>query len=415
MAQAKQVTVGSNETDLPLLKFESHWMMQYQWPITTVQFYTGDAEKAAVSLKDRLIEVAKLNPWIGATLVKDPKKHGKLLALRYDKENPPIDDMFQVSSDLKIQQDMPYEDLVKAVSSSTACVPNGGGLIKEGRPVSKLTVAPNGEGSFVVIFSMSHTVGDGHTYYTILKQLAAGAEIFAMDVDRSEKCHEKIPSVTGEKEYKFMMNPPFCMLCHYLGIYFKYKKKPPVCFLLDDAKLKEAKASSKAESGAAPYVSTNDIVTSGFARAVKAKMITMAANFRGRTEGLTDKHAGNYFGGLMWGSEGSATPNRIRNALNGPAPLSRCELPGCCISGNWSAMISNWSSMSKGELEIADCTQTLHLPYLNTKEMMEDSCIVFTARPGQVAVMLFLQNCTVDDVKRELPLGEPVSSKMFGC
>jgi hypothetical protein len=415
MAQTKQVTVGSNATELPLLKFESHWMMQYQWPITTLQFYTGDAEKAATFLKGRLTEVAQLNPWIGAKLVKDPKKHGKLLALHYDKENPPIDDMFQVNNDLKLTPDVPYEDLVKAVSSSTACVPNGGGLIKEGTPVSKLTVAPNGDGSFAVIFSMSHTVGDGHTYYTILSQLSSGAEPFAMEVNRMEKAHEAIPSVTGEKEYKFMMNPPFCMLCHYMGIYFKYKKKPPACFILDTDKLKAAKESAKAESGAPPYVTTNDIVTSGFARAVKAKMITVAANFRGRAEGLTDKHAGNYFGGLMYGTEGAATPNRIRTALNGPAPLSRCELPGCCISGNWSAMISNWSSMSKGDLLIPDCTQTLHLPYLNIKEMMEDSCIVFKARPGQVAVMLFLQNCTVDDVKRELPLGEPVSAKMFGA
>ena len=144
-------------------------------------------------------------------------------------------------------------------------------------------------------------------------------------------------------------------------------------------------------------------------------MLTMTVDFRNKVEGLTAKHAGNYFGGLIWDPDGYGSPNTIRTALTGSPPLSRGTLPtGCCISGNWTAMISNWSSMSKGSLDIPDCQQTLHLPYLNTAEMKVDSCIVFKARPGEVAVMLFLQNATVDAAKAQLPLGEPVSTGMFG-
>ena len=54
-------------------------------------------------------------------------------------------------------------------------------------------------------------------------------------------------------------------------------------------------------------------------------------------------------------------------------------------------------------MDIPDCTQTMHLPYLNTKEMMEDSCVIFKARPNQVACMFFLQSVTIEDVQKELP------------
>ena len=84
----------------------------------------------------------------------------------------------------------------------------------------------------------------------------------------------------------------------------KAKKNPPQCFYLDKEKLKTAKEIAAAEPGAAPFVSSNDIVTSGFARATNSKMITMAMDFRGRLEGLTTKHAGNYHLGLLFGPDG---------------------------------------------------------------------------------------------------------------
>ena len=67
-----------------------------------MQFYKGDPTAAATYLKNRMLEVAKANPWIGSEIVKDKEKHGKLLAMRYSKNNPPIDDMFEVNNELDI-------------------------------------------------------------------------------------------------------------------------------------------------------------------------------------------------------------------------------------------------------------------------------------------------------------------------
>ena len=67
--------------------------------------------------------------------------------------------------------------------------------------------------------------------------------------------------------------------------------------------------------------------------------------------------------------------------------------------------------MSKGDLVIPGCEQTLHLPYVMAEPI--DCCVVFKARPGKVAVMMFVQNGTIDDLRRELPLGEVVSADIF--
>ena len=170
--------------------------------------------------------------------------------------------------------------------------------------------------------------------------------------------------------------------------------------------IKYIKENAKKETGAEEYVSTNDIITSGFGRATKAQMLTMPINIRGKEEKCNKNLAGNYWTGLMFGADALSSPNGIRNSLNGQAPYSRCVLPGCCIKGNWSSMITNWSSMSNGSLDIPDCTQILHVPYLNTKEMLEDSCVIFKARPNEIAVMLFLHSVTLDEIKQELPLGK---------
>ena len=76
------------------------------------------------------------------------------------------------------------------------------------------------------------------------------------------------------------------MLLH--GYHDEAKKVEPECYYVDMEKLKELKEKAKTEEGAAPYVSTNDLITSGFGRAVKAQMLHMPANIRGK-RGLREK------------------------------------------------------------------------------------------------------------------------------
>jgi hypothetical protein len=357
--------------------------------------------------------VGNLNRWIGSRLVKDKAKHGDLVAMRFHAETFPVDDILEVNDTLRIHEEMPYEELVKQVTQSTAHIPAANELLKSGQPVCKLTLTPRGDkGGFALVFSMSHAIGDGFTYYAILNMLSTTAEAYAMNATRNESLRDGLPAQVGEEEYKNMVNPGICAICKYIGAAMTGKNAKPICHFIDKDKLKEVKEACLKEPDAAPFVSANDIITTGFARSVKAMQITMAMDFRGRLPGLTKEHAGCYHLGIIFNDATCESANNVRNVLNGPAPYSRASKPGCCMSGNWFPIISNWSSMSKGDLVISNCTQILHLPYVTAEPI--DMCVVFKARPGEIAIMCFLQNATTEELQKELPLGPVVSEKMFG-
>eukprot|EP00943_MAST-04B_sp_MAST-4B-sp1_P008655 g8655.t1 len=410
----------SETTDTPLLKLESSAGMMMGKGITTMQFYKGNKEDASTFLKERLKLIAEQNPWICASLVKDTKQHGKLIALRYPKNNVSTDNIFKVDHSLKISKDMPYQEIVDAVKKSDVHVDTGYSLCKSGDPITKCTVASSStDDTFVVFFSISHACADGFTYYTILNMLFDGAEIFALEAVRNEKYRADLPEKIGKKASKWMMNPGCGQIMNFIGLMCCGRKNQPVyCFLVDPKKLTEAKENAKQGPNAPEFVSTNDILTSGFGRTTNTRLLTMAMDFRGRVDGLTKKTAGCYHAGLLFDPDAYSTPGNIRQALAGPAPQSRVgSFPGCCgsISGNWTAMITNWGSASKGNYDIPGCEHLLHIPYVQTNDMPVDFAIVFKARKGETAVMLGFQygKDMVDIAKAELPIDQMLSEKMF--
>ena len=148
----------------------------------------------------------------------------------------------------------------------------------------------------------------------------------------------------------------------------------------------------KQEPGAANFVSANDILTCAFAKTIDADMLTMAMDFRGKLSGLTTQHAGCYMMSTLLGPEGYKSANTIRKALSSPPPYSRCEKfpTGCCDSGNFTGLITNWSSFAKKGLVIPNSAQTLHIPYENMMLAITDLCLVFNTKPGQVAIIVVL-------------------------
>ena len=164
--------------------------------ITTVSFFSGDRQAAAVFLKDRLAQVAAANPWMVGHLVKE-KRHGKRCALRFSREAPAVKDaVFQVKESLSLSEDTQYSDLVLNVNNSGAKIPAGTKLLNTPQPVSKLTVAC-ADGGFALIFSVSHVVCNGGTYYQLLNMLSAHGAVVAMDPTRQEAMQDKVYEYMG--------------------------------------------------------------------------------------------------------------------------------------------------------------------------------------------------------------------------
>ena len=80
------------------------------------QFYKGNKNNAITFLKERIKLIIEQSPWLGGTLVKDQKKHGKLIAIRYPKNNVPFDKIIQIDDTLKISNDMPYQEIVNILN-----------------------------------------------------------------------------------------------------------------------------------------------------------------------------------------------------------------------------------------------------------------------------------------------------------
>ena len=427
MAKVAPGAESGETTDTPLLTLEGKGMFLMAPGITTVQFYEGDSAAAAVYLRERLGQVVALSPWIAGRLVHKKKVHGALAHIRHarsDTEIPAaaVDALFAVDESLTITADMSYTAMTKAVNKSAAHIKRASSkLLNKDAPFARLTVAPasGGPNGFCVIFSMSHVVVDGASYYATLNMLSDGAELKPINAVRKQALADQVESYVGKKEHAAAMGG--AGIWNGIGCMIRGPKARMHCYLLDEDKVAAAKAAAVATDDAAArgvkFVSTNDVITSGLGCMVKARLLTMAINFRGKIPGITFDDAGNYHHGLIYDAKGFGSAAAIRQSLAGPAPMSRASpWPSALTRSRCRmAMITSWASMARGSLDVPNCAQTMHLPVVNPAEAIMDMAVVFKARPGKVGMLLFLKRTGKADIAKHLPVGEELAPAMFGA
>lgn len=235
-----------------------------------------------------------------------------------------------------------------------------------------------------------------------------------MRATRNQEASEKVADAVGKKEYDFMFSVP--LICNVLkGMVFG-KKAECFAFYVDPDKVKKAKAEVTANpTEGVDCVSTNDILTSSFAKTIRARLCMMAINCRNRIEGIVDADAGNYEAALLYDEEKYGRPSSIRKTLQkGPPFLTTVKpLPGfwegcLCTLGQ----ITNWATFA-GDLVFEGCEQQLHLPMYATGVIPFDCAIVFRPMPGKLAVMYFAKTVGREELLSNCELGEPVSTKVF--
>ncbi|WP_108807995.1 hypothetical protein [Aquimarina spinulae] len=406
-----------NETIIPLLKEESSTIIKGENGITTITFYKGDQAHTSITLRDRLKEIINGNPWLAGRLVKN-KKH-KNLQLAYPSGVIPDDVIerifFDNPSDIKIGSEIKYDELFNI--SKPAIVNKGVKLINKSDPVTKLTIVPDqhsqGKG-FALIFSISHVVADGYTYYKIFNQLFTDKPVEQFEAKRNQEAADRVTEVVGKKSFKFFHSAPF-ILNLVKGAIFGKKTK---CygFYVEPEKINIAKNQAKENSSSVDYVSTNDILTSSFAKVINSRICIMAVNLRSWIKDIDIDDTGNYAGGLLFDDDTSYHPANIRKAFQAglPVPTNAKPLPKF-----WEALrcklglISSWADFQESH-DLEKCEQLFHIPLYEAKKAFPlDSAVVFKAKPEQLAVIYFsktvernkfLSNCEIDDT---------ISSKIF--
>lgn len=405
------------ETTVPLLDEESSIVLKGEYGITSITFYRGDRAKATAAIRARVREIVDVNPWLVGRLVKN-KQH-KNVQLVYPSA-PLSDDMIERlfhdnPSQIHIGSEMGYEELFKA--SKSAIVKKGFKTINKPDIITRITIVPDmhcPEDGFALIFSISHIAADGYSYYQVLNSLFDTGTVQPLLVNRKQEAADKVVEVVGKKAFNFFHSIPFFL--NMLKGFIFGKKVKCYAFYVDPDKIKVARDEIIANpTVGVDFISTNDILTSSFARTVDARICIMAVNLRSWIKEINSNDVGNYDGGLLFDEGTCARPSNIRKAFQSGLPILSTAKP---LPGFWETvkgkicLISNWSDL-QGNLVFDGCEQRFHLPLYPVETFPCDSAVVFKALPDKLAVMYFTKTVGRDKLLLSCELSESVSTKMF--
>ena len=425
MAQVNPLNADSNVTTYqPLLDPESSLMVFLGEPaITTITFFkNADATLSSSWLKDRLTQVCKANPWLTGRLIRDKKIHKNVLLEIPRVIEADVDSIIcnegKVLSGISSQTK--YEDLVNAILKSNAVVGPGYKLIgQRNLRVAKFTMVPVSNGEVALIFSLTHTISDGFTYYKILSMLSGEIEELS-----SVRKHDYVPAsieAIGVKEDKFLKSTSFLLCC--LKSMLCGSKANMEARYIDPEAIRAIKTEAKHR-----FISTNDIITSTFARATDTDILLMAINLRSRVKGTDSNDAGNYELVLTHDAVSASTPEAIRKSLQEGPPFKRdgdTQLPGFFKTiKSKVALITNWSfpTVFKADLKLFDSGGAknvpihLHLPVYNPKDIAFPLAIIFRPKAEKLAILFggSAREVSYDKlVEAGAPIGEPICNAMF--
>lgn len=379
---AAKVSDSSME-EVQLLKDEAGGLM-WEMGITTITFYKGAFAPASAALRAQLTAVVQANPWLAGRLVKAKGgaviQHSAAGACAEDQ----ISALFlsvpaagAASAGFALPApSQGYEAIcTEMYKGKKVVVGAGSSLLGQDKPVTLLTVAESAPGEFALILSMSHVVGDGRTYYEVLKMLRPGAAVRGLPTARVMTFGDAMRDRCNRKALAWVDSPS--AMCHYLPLMMGCGKKATCyAFSLDAEKVAAAKKKGAAEGGV-EFVTTNDVLTSGFFTACNARIGMMGLDCRGRLEGVGADLAGNYATALVMDEEVFGTPASLRKMYaTSPYQTTGRPLPGCCCCGRASfAMVSNWSSFAGDLVPLDGCEMVVHLPVKNPATVLWDDMI----------------------------------------
>lgn len=416
--------------------------------MSTLTWFQGDTQKATALLKERSTALLKANPWLTGRVRKtNAHKDGvgkKEWALVYRDYDPKKSTITMDETEKEEEQDIYFRVIPNVVSRDVPLVDLGSKLkdyIPKNGPDQRLwrvSVCPcskNPSTRFAVVVSLSHIVGDGHTFFQLSNLVLAGSDDsqletpFALDRIKTTEA-QQIQALGGEKDYGIVFSPGFIANFVRGNIHATVSKKHKAqakIYLVDpegmgqakqDALVAEALKQSHGNSDQPEFVSSNDVLTSWFFQNSSCSLGFMNINFRGRLEGHTDRHAGNYEGNICYPRADSKSPGLIRTSLDTKSGLyQRSVTRHKPLPGFWKlafrssfAVCSNWASFARpsnlGEGFIEEVQVPLYEVVVPSTGVV---CIVFRAGPKGLAVILAGSKYKLEGLEKDVPFLKPYS------
>jgi len=349
---------------------------------STLTWYRGDYNKVKEILQTRAEEILQANPWLGGRVV---KQKGQYVLAYMCPLQVHLNSYFQCDLETHMSRNTPLDKLIVAPPHL---------LLKNGhtQPLWKITMIPcheKPETFFAIVFSMSHIIADGATFYKIQNMLTFAEPITSLIATRiTDTRNQQIQAMGGEAEYAVLQSPGFIANCIWGVIQaklFGYKTESRV-YLINKEEMNAAK-------GETDFVSTNDILTSWFLQNSNCAHGIMSLNFRGRLHGHTDLHAGNYENVIFYQRQDSESPSLIRSSLSQfrRVVTNQDPMPSFWNMAKGSvAMSTNWSLFAKPSA-IPECREELQVPLYDMNNLLPSTMaimFIFRAGPHGLAILV---------------------------
>jgi len=398
---------------IKLLKFEQTEMMREN-SISKICFFEGHGDNIYADVKERVLKLLELNPWLASTIIKANKE----VMMAFDETLTPeelVDDILIQDLDLCIDETMDYEQMRKAIEKHV--VGTGNVLLKSGAYVFKVTLLShkiNNTSGVAVLFSISHVPADGYTYYKLLNVFFDPSQMTAMNYQRKFEAVDKIEGFIGKKNYRFTSSAP--MIVNVLKNLLFGKKVQYFSRFVDDKKVEAIKtAYANDDNSEFPFISTNDVITSSHFRATNSRLVMSAINLRNRIEGMDNEDAGNYEFVLLLDKAHANSPEAIRRTLSSKGQFEPNDghLPGVLEALKSNITLVTNASGFIGDYRLGELKQILHLPIFNPKSIFCDFGVVYKAKDKRTAVFYFSKKTSAQHYLANTELGESVSESLF--
>jgi len=294
-----------------------------------------------------------------------------------------IDAHLSVPTDsFKLTSSTPMGDVHSIVSPYL--VKPGAQCVDTANPLFLCTLCATTEG-FALIFSISHMLVDGHSFYQLYGMLSKSSEVQALNAARKDEAQYVALSkeMHGERQMDWLASP-FTMVGMIRNMFFR-----PACQvtlrLVDMEYIKMQKREHIATSSAA-FISTNDILTSWFFGTMNIYGV-MAVNHRPRFAMLSEDDAGNYEGLIHFRPSQSCSADIRASLGNGAQPqalLGKCE----STSGKFT-LATNWATFFR-EVYLPGACHVIHFPVVSPEGIPFDSfMVIFKADKSKLALAIF--------------------------
>ena len=229
---------------------------------------------------------------------------------------------------------------------------------------------------------VSHAVGDGVTFFMLLKQLSllmSGLPAPAIDWDHPKKpLHELYPPELSAKDVELMYGAPF-MVGAAKNILTQPARKVEV-LLLDKEKVHKKKQELR-KNLECPNLSSNDVITAALCQGgLSSDVIVFTEDARGEKSGIGHNAAGNFLVEIPIPREVGSQPDKLREIVAQLQSLQEMGLQELSLKPFIHGRVGRITSLATipAGLVYKDTKQVCAIPYLSFLERIPlDTALIF--------------------------------------